>query len=185
MFTGIIEALGTVKNFDGETLAIEIPASWKRVQIGSSIAVHGACLTVVKQKGRRLFFNVIGETRARTVLGRLRPGDRVNLERAMRYGDRFEGHMVLGHVDGAGTIARISRSGKQTSFLVRAPKNLRKFLVEKGSVAVNGVSLTLGRVRPAGFWVHLIPHTLEVTQLGRLKMGDNVNLEADILAKLA
>lgn len=185
MFTGIIEALGVVKNFSGHTLELEIPASWKRVKIGSSVAVQGVCLTVVKKSGRNLFFNVIAETRERTTLARIRSGDRVNLERAMKSSGRFEGHMVLGHVDGTGKVSKVVRGGKQISFFVQAPKNLRKFLVEKGSVAVNGVSLTLGRASPSGFWVHLIPHTLRKTQLGLLAPGDRVNLEADILAKLA
>ncbi len=190
MFTGIVECLGVVrkslkKNENVGVLGIEAPSAWKDIKIGSSVAVNGACLTVVKKKGKRLFFNVIAETRARTVLGRLCPGQTVNLERAMKMGGRFEGHVVLGHVDGIGKVLKITKQKGQTSFLVAYPKGLEATLVEKGSVAINGVSMTLGKVSKKSFWIHCIPHTLRQTHFGTLKPGDPVNLEGDILAKLA
>ena len=185
MFTGLVEALGSVRCFSEETLAIEVPAAWKNVKIGSSVAVHGACLTVIRRSGCVLFFNVIGETKARSVIGKFRSGQRVNLERAMKWGARFEGHMVLGHVDGVGQIVKMIRSKNQMSFQIAHPKDLKRFFVEKGSVAVNGVSLTLGKVTAKGFWIHIIPHTLEKSDFGNLKLGDDVNLEGDIVAKFS
>lgn len=191
MFTGIVERLGVVlkgpKKAGGSVgvLEIELPLAWKEIKIGSSIALNGACLTVVKKTGKRLSFNVISETKARTILGRLRPGQRVNLERAMKMGGRFEGHVVLGHVDGVGKILKIINQKGQTSFLIAYPKGLKTTLVEKGSVAINGVSMTLGKVLKKSFWVHCIPHTLRQTHFGGLKTGDAVNLEGDILAKFS
>lgn len=185
MFTGIIEALGVVRHFNNDTLAIEAPSAWKALKIGSSVAVQGVCLTVVKKSGKLLFFDVIGETKARTVLSRILPGQEVNLERAMKMGSRFEGHRVLGHVDGTGRVIETARRGRQISFRIAYPKAMKKFLVEKGSVAVNGVSMTLGKVGSKGFWVHAIPHTLKQSNFGELRTGDDVNLEGDIVAKFA
>ena len=183
MFTGIIEALGKVRRLDGCVLAVEAPVSWRKIKIGSSVAVHGVCLTVVQKAGRTLFFNVVGETLSRTMLGRLKNGDRANLERAMRMGDRYEGHLVLGHVDGVGQVSQVLQSKSQTSFLIRYTGAMKKFMVEKGSIAVNGVSMTLGKVTSSGFWIHVIPHTLGHTHFGWTQKGALVNLEADLSAK--
>lgn len=185
MFTGIVEDMGIVRKASPGVLGVEVPAIWKDVKIGSSIAVHGVCLTVVRKKGRRLYFNVIGETKARTVLGKLRPGQKVNLERSMMAGGRFEGHVVLGHVDGVGEVFKIHDQKDQTSFRIGYPKSLRAYLIEKGSVAINGVSMTLGKVDKKFFWIHCIPHTYRRTHFGSLKVGELVNLEGDILAKFA
>lgn len=185
MFTGIVECMGVVRKGSGETLGVEVPAPWKDVKIGSSVAVHGVCLTVVRKKGKCLYFNVIGETKARTVLGKLRAGQKVNLERSMKSGGRFEGHVVLGHVDGVGKILKVLNQKDQTSFSIAFPAALKPFLIEKGSAAINGVSMTLGKVGQKSFWVHCIPHTYRRTHFGTLKAGDPVNLEGDILAKFA
>ena len=185
MFTGIVECVGIVRKGLSETLSVEVPAIWKDVKVGSSVAVHGVCLTVVRKTEKRLYFNVIGETKARTVLGKFRAGQKVNLERSMKAGGRFEGHVVLGHVDGVGKIQKVLDQKGQTSFLIGYPPALKRFLVEKGSVAVNGVSMTLGKVGQKAFWVHCIPHTYRRTHFGSLKPGEPVNLEGDILAKFA
>ncbi len=185
MFTGIVECMGVVRKGLPETLGVEVPAIWKDVKVGSSVAVHGVCLTVVRKTGKRFYFNVIRETKARTVLGKLRAGQKVNLERSMKAGGRFEGHVVLGHVDGVGKILRILDQKGQTSFFIGFPSALKPFFVEKGSIAVNGVSMTLGKVGQKAFWIHCIPHTYRRTHFGSLKRGDPVNLEGDILAKFA
>ncbi len=190
MFTGIVECMGIVRKagaLSGSAgiLEIEVPITWKDVKVGSSVAVNGACLTVVKRSGKRFFFNVIRETRSRTVLSRLHPGQAVNLERAMKIGARFEGHVVLGHVDGVGKVLNIKKEKEQISFLIAYPKSLKTALVEKGSVAINGVSMTLGKVLKNAFWVHCIPHTFRQTRFGSFKTGDRVNLEGDILAKFS
>lgn len=185
MFTGIVERMGVIQKTPSGTLGVEVPAFWKDVKVGSSVLVHGTCLTVVRKTGRRLYFDVIAETKARTALGKLRPGEKVNLERSMMVGGRFEGHVVLGHVDGVGKVLKILVQKDQTSFLIGYPKPLKAYLVEKGSVAINGVSMTLGKIGKKAFWIHCIPHTYRRTHFGTLKAGDPVNLEGDILAKFA
>lgn len=185
MFTGIVEAKGIVKKISEHTLEIEVGALARGMKIGGSLAVNGACLTVVKKTARRLSFNVVPETLLRTDLGRLKSGDPVNLERALRFGSRVEGHFVLGHVDGLGRVTRIRRVKNGRDFFVTFPKALGRYFFEKGSVTIDGVSLTLGKVSSRGFWVHLVPHTLRNTVLGDCLPGTAVNLEADILAKLA
>ncbi len=185
MFTGIVEAKGVVKKIKPGTLEIEAGALARGMKIGGSLAVNGACLTVVKKLSGKLSFNVVPETLKRTDLGRLKAGDPVNLERALRFGSRVEGHFVLGHVDGLGKIARIRRIKSGRDFFVAFPKALGRYFFEKGSVTIDGVSLTLGKVSARGFWVHLVPHTLRNTVLGGYRPGTTVNLEADILAKLA
>lgn len=185
MFTGIVECMGVIRKGPSDVFVIEVQAIWKDVKVGSSVSVHGVCLTVVRKAGRRLYFNVIGETKARTVLGKLRPGQKVNLERSMKAAGRFEGHVVLGHVDGVGKILKVLDQKDQTSFLIGYPAPLKASLIEKGSVSINGVSMTLGKVGKKGFWIHCIPHTYRRTHFGTLKSGDPVNLEGDILAKFA
>jgi riboflavin synthase len=165
-------------------LTLEVPAVIARnLKHGGSVAVSGVCLSAVSRRGRRLSFDVVSETLRRTTLGGLKPGDRVNLERPLRYGSRIEGHCVLGHIDGTAVIDRVRASGRQKDFLVRYPKPLRRFIVEKGSVALDGVSLTIGKSERGAFWVHCIPVTLRKTTFGARRPGDRLNLEADWLVK--
>lgn len=190
MFSGIIETTGKVRAFkrlpgQSHTLEIEAPKISKGLKIGGSVSVNGACLTLIKKKGSRLFFNVVRETRKRTMLSALKSGDRVNLERPLRLRDRVEGHFVLGHIDGVGQIRRVLEKGREKSFLISFPKALKPYLVEKGSVTVDGVSLTLGKISQGACWVHCIPHTLRTTLCGFYRVKTKVNLEADVLAKLA
>jgi riboflavin synthase len=171
MFTGIVQERGRVSSFEGGRLLVE---SGVRAAIGDSVAVNGVCLTVVDAPDGRLAFDVVQET-----LDRTKPfGDEVNLEAALRAGEPLGGHYVQGHVDGVGTV----RSTGDPVWIDAAPDVLR-YVVEKGSIAVDGVSLTVAALDESGFAVALVPHTLEVTTLGRLQAGDEVNLEVDILAK--
>jgi len=187
VFTGIVETVGRVASV-GERGALvrfvlEAPAVVPGTRAGDSVAVNGACLTVVEVGAETLAFEAVRETLDRTSLGGLAPGARVNLERALRADGRLDGHFVQGHVDGAGSVERIERAGEDVRLFVRCAPELAELLVEKGSVAVDGVSLTVVGVRPDGFDVALIPHTLEVTTLGQRRPGDPVNLEADVLGK--
>ena len=178
MFTGIVQAVGrivSVKPFVVD--AGRLPLA--RLKIGDSVCVQGACLTVVKKAGRRLGFDVSRET-LRVTAGLDRPGS-VNLERALRLGDELGGHLVTGHVDAVGVVLL----RKKSLLKVKMPRPLSRFVARKGSICVDGVSLTVNRVRGTGFEVNLIPHTLKVTTLGRLAAGDRVNLEADLLARYA
>jgi riboflavin synthase len=187
MFTGIVEALGEVAAVDGDgqggknlTIAQAIITP---LAIGESVAVNGACLTVVHVAGQSFCFQVGPETLLKTNLGALRPGDRVNLERSLRVGDRLGGHFVQGHVDAVGRIAERSRQGEWEMVRIECPAELTCLMVPKGSIAVDGISLTLVEVEPAFFTVMLIPHTLANTTLGFKNAGDAINLEADMLAK--
>jgi riboflavin synthase len=186
MFTGLVEALGTVRDRGregpGDRLTVEAPFAGE-VGLGESVAVNGACLTVVGRGGGAVAFQVGPETLGRTNLGTLRPGDRVNLERSLRLSDRLGGHLVQGHVDGLGTVARREPQGEWETVWFACPPELAAQMVPKGSVAVDGVSLTLVEVGPARFSVALIPHTLANTTLGHKGPGEAVNLETDLLAK--
>ena len=188
MFTGIVEATGRVRSLKtskGKTrLEAEAPAFFcSGLKLGGSVSVSGVCLTVVEKTKQTISFDLAGETKKRSTLGRLKKNDAVNLERPLKWNGRLEGHFVLGHVDGTGRIKKIDSAGKEKSFLVGFPKNLKPFILEKGSVAIDGVSLTIGRVAKDAFWVHVIPHTLKATCFGDFKTGAAVNLEADILIK--
>jgi riboflavin synthase len=187
MFTGIIEAVGTITAIEAHgdltRLVVEAPAVEEGVRIGDSIAVSGACLTVTALEAGRFSFDAIAETLERTALGDLREGSRVNLERAMRADGRLDGHIVQGHVDGTGRVRALERQGEDVRLYVECGTELTDTLVEKGSVAIDGVSLTVVGVDAAGFDVALIPHTLAVTTLGERVPGDRVNLEADVLGK--
>lgn len=187
MFTGIIETMGRVARLaprgDGRLLTIETPAPLRKVALGESIAVSGACMTVVRAAGRRFTVEVSPESLRRTTLGRLAVGDAVNVERALRVGDRLGGHVVQGHVDGVGTLREIVPDGSWSLYRFQAPASVARYLVEKGSIAVDGVSLTVFARRGRSFAVALIPHTLETTTLGLLEPGDAVNVEADVLMK--
>ena len=176
MFTGIVQAVGKIVRVaplevDGGTLDLSDVAA------GDSICVQGACLTVVRKRGKRLSFDVSLETLECTT-GLDRPA-KVNLEKALRLADRLGGHLVTGHVDGVGLVTQVSGS----VYTLRAPKAVTRYLAAKGSICVDGVSLTVNRVRGAQFEVNLIPHTLKVTTLARLKPGAEVNLEADMVAR--
>jgi riboflavin synthase len=187
MFTGIVRELGTVVSVEGEEsvrLELEAPETAGGVGIGDSVAVGGVCLTVVAIDGTRLAFDAVPETLSRTSLGSLAHGSRVNVEPALRAGDPLGGHYVQGHVDGVGTVVSVEPEAGGARIAIAAPELVR-YCVEKGSITVEGVSLTVAAVDEDGFEVALIPHTLEVTTLGKLEPGDSVNLEADVLAKYA
>jgi riboflavin synthase len=187
MFTGIIEATARIERVapkgGGSRLVLATARPLAKLAIGESIAVAGACLTVTSMRDRRFTVEVSPETLRRTTLGGLRCGDRVNLERSLRVGDRFGGHVVQGHVDGVGTLEAITPDGDWSLYRFRAPASLAPYLVEKGSIAVDGVSLTVFACRGSRFTVALIPHTLAVTTLGARRPGDRVNVEADVLLK--
>ena len=167
----------------GAHLTIETPRPLPRLALGESIAVNGACLTVTGIQGRRFRVDVSPETLRRTTLGTVAKDRRVNLERALRVGDRLGGHVVLGHVDGVGKLEKIEPDGDWVLYRFRTPRELASYLVEKGSIAVDGVSLTIFACRAGRFTVALIPHTLARTTLGTRRPGDGVNLEADVLLK--
>jgi riboflavin synthase len=187
MFTGIVEEVGEVAAVEprGDSAVLTVRASRIADDLvhGASIAVSGVCLTVVGQDARGIAFDVMGETLKRSVLGALAPGDRVNLERAVRADARLDGHVVQGHVDGTGVV--VSRTPGDAWEAVRfgLPAELARFVAEKGSIAVDGVSLTVSAVGPDWFDVGLIPETLRATTLGGKAPGDPVNLEVDVLAK--
>lgn len=188
MFTGIIATTGRVERVapcgTGRRLTIAPRNSLPRLALGESIAVNGTCLTVTSGTGRRFTVDVSPETLRRTTFGALARGARVNLERALRVGDRLGGHIVQGHVDGVGRIEAIHPDGDWVLYRFSAPPEIRPFLVEKGSIAVDGVSLTVFGLEPGGrFTVALIPHTLRETTLAERMPGDRVNLEADVLLK--
>ena len=188
MFSGIIAAVGRVGRIErtkgGLRLSIEAGKLGLRgVALGDSIAVNGACLTVVKRGGKTFGVDVSRET-LRVTVGLDQPGE-VNLEKALRLSDRLDGHLVLGHVDGIGRVAKVEPLGSNRLLRMRAPASLARYIARKGSIAVNGVSLTVNAVRGAEFEVNLIPHTLAVTTLKDLRAGDRVNIEVDPLARYA
>ena len=187
MFTGIVETVGQVvstKPLEGcSRLWVEAPEIAGEVALGDSVAVNGACLTVAEIEADRVAFDAVRESLERTALGRLGEGSKVNLERAMRADARLDGHIVQGHVDGTGQVRELRRAGDDVQLFVDCDEEFAGWLVEKGSVTIEGVSLTVVGVEPRGFDVVLIPHTLAVTTLGRLEPGTPVNLEADILGK--
>jgi len=188
MFTGIIEERGTVRSVDhregGARLVFEATTVLDDAEIGSSIAVNGCCLTVVEAGQGWWAADAQVETLDRTTLGTLAPGDPVNLERPLRLGDRLSGHLVQGHVDARGRIAvREHRRDGSVLARIEAPAGVLRYVVEKGSVTVDGVSLTVTSVDPSGFEVALVPHTLAVTTLEVAEIGDPVNLEVDVVAK--
>jgi riboflavin synthase len=184
MFTGIVRELGTVDAFDGSRLVVAAPETAAGVALGDSVAVAGVCLTLVKVEEGRLAFDVVPETLSRTALGRLEPGDSVNLEPSLRVGDPLGGHVVQGHTDAIGRVRSLEPEEESRRVWVDAPESVVRYCLEKGSIAVDGVSLTVAALDDDGFEVALIPHTLAATTLGRLEPGDEVNLETDVLAKV-
>ena len=188
MFTGIVEELGTVRaitpNAGGARIEIVAKAVLEDAEIGASIAVNGCCLTAVETSPDGFTCDLTRETLDRTGFAeRLVPGTLVNLERPMRADGRFDGHIVQGHVDGVGELLELRRSGESAELSVAAPPDLERYLVEKGSIAVDGISLTVAALRPRGFSVAVIPYTLDHTNLRAARPGDRVNLEIDVIAK--
>ena len=187
MFTGIVEELGTVVRLDRRGADARLEVAGPNVVVGTrpgdSIAVDGVCLTVVELAGDTFGVDVMPETLDRTALGALEAGARVNLERAVRADGRLDGHLVQGHVDGVGTLRSRTPGERWDDLAFDCPAALARYIAEKGSIAVSGVSLTVTWVEEAAFGVSLIPTTLEVTTLGRLVPGDPVNLEVDVIAK--
>jgi riboflavin synthase len=183
VFTGIVRERAAVVAFRDGRLEVEAPATAADAAVGDSVAVDGVCLTVVARDGARLAFDVVPETVRRSALGRIEPGADVNLEPALRPLDRLGGHVVQGHVDAVGRIRSVEPEGDGLRVWVEAPPEVLRLCVEKGSIAVQGVSLTIAALDDGGFAVALIPHTLAETTLGGLSAGDEVNLETDVLAK--
>ena len=187
MFTGIVEELGSVSAADdadgGRRMRITGPLTVSDLTVGDSIAVNGTCLTAVSVDGDSFDVEMVRETLERTALGGLGVGSGVNLERAMPASGRFDGHIVQGHVDGVGVVAQIVQEGVGRRLGIDVPAALLRYVVEKGSITIDGVSLTVAAVSGPRVEIALIPHTLEVTTLGALRVGDSVNIEADILAK--
>ena len=187
MFTGIVRELGRVDALDGGAdgvrLRVDGPETAGQAGPGDSVAVDGVCLTVVEAAEGVLSFDAVPETLARTTLGRLGRGDAVNLEPALRAGEQLGGHLVQGHVDAVGRVRSVDPEGGGVRLEVSVPAELRRYCVEKGSICMQGVSLTIASLDDDGISVALIPHTLSVTTLGGLGPGDEVNLEVDVLAK--
>jgi riboflavin synthase len=188
MFTGIVEGVGTVQTAEqrGDVLVVRVDVGglFEGLPLGGSIAVNGCCLTAVDSDARGFNVELTGETLRRTHFDeRLRPGAKVNLERPMRADGRFDGHVVQGHVDGIGRVIEMRSLGESAEIRIEVPAELERYLVEKGSVAVDGISLTAYGVRDRAFSVALIPYTLEVTNLRDARPADLVNLEADVIAK--
>jgi riboflavin synthase len=189
MFTGIVEGTGTVAALavadggGGARLEVEAPFLAGELRLGESVAVNGCCLTVAEATPGGFAADLVAETLRRTALGGLAAGDTVNLERPMALGDRLGGHLVQGHVDGVAKMLERTAVGDGEEVRIELPPQLRRYVVEKGSIAVDGVSLTVAGVGPGWFAVALVPHTLEVTTLGRRRPGDPVQLEVDVVAK--
>jgi riboflavin synthase len=187
MFTGLIEETGKVKSINrkGNSLSIEVEAEkiLEDTKIGDSIAINGVCLTVVSIKDRSFSFDVSKETLDRSNFKQIKIGEVVNLERALKVSDRLGGHIVQGHVDTTGKIIQITPLGEHTAFVIEIPERYTHFIVEKGSIAVDGISLTINSIEKNRFSLNIIPHTLEETNLKYRKVGDTVNIEFDIIGK--
>jgi riboflavin synthase len=184
MFTGIVEERGVVLALEPNRLSVGCRTVSGDAEVGASIAVNGVCLTVVERSQEHLSFDVSEETRSRTSLSRLHAGDPVNLERPLTLSSRLGGHLVQGHVDGVGEVAGVERGDEGGAWMtIGTPDGIARYLVEKGSVCVDGVSLTVAARNGSTFAVALIPHTLEVTTLGSAEVGDPLNLEVDVIAK--
>jgi riboflavin synthase len=187
MFSGIVVEIGMVKALEATaeaaSLTIEASPAFSDVAIGESIAVNGVCLTAVDHRSNMFVVDISPETLRATNLGELRPGDGVNLERSLSLNDRIGGHLVSGHVDGVGRIIAKRPEAKASHYDMQVPKGLMRYIVPKGSIAVDGISLTVVACRPDGFQVTIIPHTAAVTTIGRKALGATVNLECDMIGK--
>ena len=187
MFTGIVRERGRIASVEAEAgalrLEIDAPATAAQLGIGDSVSIGGCCLTATTVANGAFAVTAVPESLSRTTLARIAPGDEVNLETATRAGEPLGGHYVQGHVDAVGRVAAVERDGDDVRVRVEAPPDLLRYCVEKGSIAVDGVSLTITALSDQAFEVALVPHTLEQTTLGALATGDEVNLEADVLAK--
>lgn len=187
MFTGIVETLGTVRkkasSGEGLRLTIETDIKWSDLMLGESIGVNGVCLTVADLTGPAFTVDVSPETISRTTMGRINIGDKVNLERALRPADRLGGHIVTGHIDATGVILSRQEQAAFTLFSIQVPKGFARYVIEKGSIAVDGISLTVNDCHDYSFSVSIIPFTGRHTTIGRRKVGDVVNIEFDIIGK--
>lgn len=190
MFTGIVEGIGRVldikqktKNRSAIRMTVDLGKNNKGLKLGQSVALNGVCLTVTAINKSKCDFEMIEETTKKTDLGNLKVGGIVNIERSLKVGERLEGHFVLGHVDGVGTITKIEKKPKEVQVWFEIPKNLARFVVQKGSIAIDGISLTVVDVKKNLASVCLIPHTIDVTNFSTRKVGDKINIETDILGK--
>ncbi len=190
MFTGIVVGTGKVKNITKNTknrsavqMTVDLGKQAKGLKMGQSVALNGVCLTVTKLSKNLGRFEMIDETTKKTDLGNLKIGSIVNIERSLKAGDRLEGHFVLGHVDGVGIIKKILKKPKEVQVWFEVPKKLAKYIVKKGSIAIDGISLTVVEVKKNLVSVSFIPHTIQVTNFKTKKVGDKVNIETDILGK--
>ena len=190
MFTGIIEGIGKIEKISKNTknrsaiqMTVNLGKHAKGLKIGQSVALNGVCLTATKLSKSNCIFEMIEETTQKTDLGNLKPGDIVNIERSLKTGDRLEGHFVLGHVDGVGIIKKIQNKPKEVQVWFEVPKELSKYVVKKGSIAVDGISLTVVDIKNNLASVCLIPHTMEITNFKTKNVGDKLNIETDILGK--
>jgi len=190
MFTGIIKGLGNIVRFDKKTtnrsaakMEIKLGKIAKGLKIGDSVAINGVCLTAVNVSKDIAEFEMVGETIKKTNLGSLKSGNKVNIERSLKVGERLEGHFVLGHVDGVGIISKMEKQPNQIKIWTKVPKELSKYIIKKGSVTIDGISLTVVDVLKDQFSVSIIPHTMKITNLSYKKVGDKVNIETDILGK--
>ncbi|MCE9652360.1 MAG: riboflavin synthase [Nitrosarchaeum sp.] len=190
MFTGIVEGIGKVEKISKNTknrsaiqMTVNLGKHAKGLKIGQSVALNGVCLTATKLFKSSCIFEMIDETTSKTDLGNLKPGDIVNIERSLKTGERLEGHFVLGHIDGVGIIKKIQNKPKEVQVWFEIPKNLSKYVVKKGSIAVDGISLTVVDVKNNIASVCLIPHTMEITNFKTKNVGDKLNIETDILGK--
>lgn len=190
MFTGIVEGVGKIEKISKNTknrsaiqMTVNLGKYAKGLKIGQSVALNGVCLTATKLSKSNCIFEMIEETTRKTDLGNLKSGDIVNVERSLKTGDRLEGHFVLGHVDGVGTIKKIQNKTKEVQVWFEVPKNLSKYVVKKGSIAIDGISLTVVDIKNNLASVCLIPHTMEITNFQTKKVGDKLNIETDILGK--
>lgn len=190
MFTGIVEGIGIIKRFEKKTntrsaakMKVNLGNLARGLKAGHSVAINGVCLTVTRISKGEAEFEMIGETIRKTNLGKLETGDKVNIERSLKVGDRMEGHFVLGHIDGSGKILNIEKLPKEIKLWIELPNDLSKHVVKKGSIAIDGISLTLVDVIKNKISVCIIPHTMKITNLYSKKIGDKVNIETDILGK--
>jgi len=190
MFTGIIVGTGKVTKLDQKTnnrsaiqMTVNLGKYAKGLKIGQSVAINGVCLSATKISKNNCVFEMIDETTKKTDLGNVKAGSTVNIERSLKVGDRLEGHFVLGHIDGVATITKIEKKPKEVKFWFKVPKKLTKYVVKKGSIALDGISLTVVDAKKDVASVCLIPHTIKVTNFNSKKVGDKLNIETDILGK--